>query len=152
MTKKTEKIIQPLTQSELEINFIYHMYAGVFEDMNLSDVDMLVYRFIPRSIWDNNCDHKYTCIHQVVWRRYCTTIIDHIVKLSTTIPEYREEFNNMDILNLLLWFCINTNIVMVLVGSYESMNINELIIATGEQKDNYKLFAKYLKVIPREIG
>ncbi len=138
---------EELSQIELEINFIYHIYATVFEDMKLKDVDLFAYRFIPRCLWDNDCTHDHTCIHQLEWSHYCTSILDYIVRAGKSVLTDYVDITRMDSLGLLVWMCTNTNIIPLLVDMYGSLNLDSLLrVTTVEHDSKYSIFSKYLKV------
>lgn len=134
------------SQRDQEINYIYHVYSGAFEDMELKEVDIDAFIFIPRCLWDVNCDHYHACKHELAWKQYCNSVIEHAL---TFAPIINPEFNNpnkLDTLDILVWYCFHTNLIQVVTSMYCGLGLSELICATSKDHDElHDIFIKYIE-------
>lgn len=131
---------------EYNINFCYHVFSCVFDQMSLRDVDKQTLLFIPRSLWDVPCDHYASCKHELGWQQYCYRIVDHFMQMRDLI-QHKDDIKSLDLLDLMVWGVYNTNIIDIILTIYTPMSVSN--INNDLQRDFpmiQKEFAKYLKL------
>lgn len=128
------------------INFVYHLYSTAYEQMTLNQVDREVLAFVPRCLWDVDCNHYDTCVHELLWQQYATSIIQHAVKYRDIFLHSDSDMLQMDTLDLLVWYSFHSNITEVIISIYCALNINELSASFHRHHDDmFEIFCKYIK-------
>jgi len=128
------------------INFMYHLYSSAFEQMALKQVDREVLAFVPRCLWDVDCEHYDTCVHELLWQQYAGSIIQNAIKYRDIFLQDGSDMQQMDTLDLLVWYSFHSNITEVIVNIYCALNINELSASLHASHDDmFEIFCKYIK-------
>lgn len=139
---------EPLTIDQ-NVNFIFHIYSGVYEQMDLKQVDTQVLAHVPRCIWDVECDHYAVCLHNILWRQFATSVMQHILRYRDIFLIDNQDLVNLDALDLAVWFGFNSNVTEVITSMYCGLTTAELIQAVQyNHTEMFDLFAKYIKRIP----
>jgi hypothetical protein len=135
--------LNPIDQT---INFIYYLYSTAFEDVSLKEIDPQTFVFIPRCLWDTSCEHYDQCVHELIWKQYACSVIQHAIKYQSMYFNKESSLFKLDTLDLLVWYCFNTNICEVIMSMFCELNLEQVAIAVNANHDDmFELFSKYLK-------
>lgn len=135
-----------LSPTDHAINFMYHVYSTAFERMTLDQVDKEIFAFMPRCIWDVECVHYETCIHELLWQQYASSVIQHAIKYRDIFLQDSKDLIQMDPLDLLVWYSFHSNITDVVTNIYCALSLNELAASLSHHHDDmFEIFSKYIK-------
>jgi len=127
------------------INFMYHLYSGAFEELPLQNVDREIWVHVPRCLWDVDCEHYHLCMHELAWKQFCIACMSHVLRSVERLHPLCTQ-GKWDALDTTAWFGMHTNAVDVITSMYCKLNLSDLLQASIDNHDEmFDIFLKYIK-------